>query len=48
VRQVAAFKDKLALESNTTLPPAEKAEKIKAIDEKLHQLDEEIAKVKAS
>jgi phosphonate transport system substrate-binding protein len=48
VRQVAAFKDKLALESNTTLPPAEKAEKIKAIDEKLHQLDEEMAKVKAS
>jgi len=48
VRQVAAFKDKLALQNDTTLPAAEKASKLKAIDTKLHELDEEMAKAHAS
>jgi phosphonate transport system substrate-binding protein len=48
VRQVSAFKDKLALENNTTLPAAEKAEKLKAIDARLHELDEQMAKGHAS
>lgn len=48
VRQVAAFKDRLAIEINTTLPDAEKAEKLKAIDARLHALDEEMAKARPS
>ncbi len=48
VRQVAAFKDKLALQNDTAMPAAEKATKMKAIDAKLHELDEEMAKAHAS
>jgi phosphonate transport system substrate-binding protein len=44
VRQVAAFKDKLALEANTTMPADEKARKIAEIDAKLKTLDAELAK----
>jgi phosphonate transport system substrate-binding protein len=48
VRQVAAFKDKLTLESDTTMPAAEKAQKLKVIDAHLHELDAQIAKAHAS
>lgn len=45
VRQVAAFKDKLALENNTTMAPDEKARKIAEIDARLKTLDTELAKL---
>lgn len=48
VRQVAAFKDKLTVQTNTTLSPAEKTAKLKAIDATLHSLDEQMAKAHAS
>ena len=44
VRQVAAFKDKLALEANTTLSADDKAKKIGEIDARLKALDAEMAK----
>jgi phosphonate transport system substrate-binding protein len=48
VRQVAAFKDKLALQNDTAMPAAEKAAKLKAIDVRLQELDAEMAKAHAS
>ena len=48
VRQVSLFKDKMGVESDPKLTAAEKATKTKAIDVKLHELDEELAKAKAS
>ncbi len=45
VRQVAAFKDKLALEASTTVSADEKAKKIGEIDARLKALDAEMAKV---
>ena len=44
VRQVAAFKDRLALESDTAMPAAEKAKKLQDIDARLKSLDAELAK----
>ena len=44
VRQVAAFKDKMALESNATMAADEKAKKMAEIDAKLKALDAELAK----
>ena len=39
VRQVAAFREKLTLENNTTMAAAEKDEKLKAVDARLKDLD---------
>ena len=44
VRQVAAFREKLATESNTTMSAEDKAAKIKDIDARLAALDAEMAK----
>ena len=43
IRQVAAFKDKLALENNTTMAAAEKTEKLAAAEARLRELDLQIA-----
>jgi len=40
---VAAFKDKLALENNTTMAAAEKTEKLAAAEARLRELDLQIA-----
>lgn len=45
VRQVAAFKEKLALGGNTTLSTDERTKKMDEIDAKLKSLDAEMAKV---
>ena len=44
VRQVAAFREKLAAEGNTTMSADEKAAKLKDIDARLAALDAEMAK----
>jgi len=44
VRQVAAFKDKLAAEANTTMSADEKAKKLGEIDARLKELDAQMAK----
>ncbi len=44
VRQVAAFREKLAAEANTAMPADEKAKKIAEIDGRLKALDAEMAK----
>ena len=43
VRQVAAFREKLTLENNTTMAAAEKDEKLKAVEAKLKNLDAQMA-----
>lgn len=48
VRQVAAFKEKLTLENNTTLSPAEKEEKLRAVEAKLKELDAQMASLPKS
>ena len=45
VRQVAAFKDKLATENNATLSADERAKKLADIDARLKDLDAQLAKV---
>ena len=44
VRQVAAFRDKLAAEANTAMPADEKIKRIAEIDDRLKALDAEMAK----
>ena len=44
VRQVSAFRDKLAAEANTTMSADEKAKRIAEIDDRLKALDAEMAK----
>ena len=44
VRQVAAFRERLATEANTTLSADEKAHKLADLDAKLKELDAEMAK----
>jgi phosphonate transport system substrate-binding protein len=45
VRQVAAFKEKLALENNTAMAADERAKKLQEVDARLKSLDAEMAKV---
>ncbi len=45
VRQVSAFRERLANEANTTMPADEKAHKLAEIDAKLKDLDAQLAKV---
>jgi len=45
VRQVAAFRERLAAEANTTMSADEKAQKLAEIDAKLKELDAQLAKV---
>ena len=45
VRQVAAFREKLATEASTTMSADEKAQKLAAIDARLKDLDAQLAKV---
>ena len=44
VRQVAAFKEKMGLEANTTMAADEKAKKLAEVDSKLKALDADLAK----
>jgi len=45
VRQVAAFRERLATEANTTMSADEKAKKLAEVDAKLKDLDAQLAKV---
>ena len=45
VRQVAAFRERLAAEANTTMSAADKAQKLAEIDARLKDLDAQLAKV---
>ncbi len=43
VRQVAAFREKLTLDNNTTMAPGEKEEKLRAVEARLKDLDAQMA-----